>query len=121
MMSKEKRILSGWKKHMSKMIPFYHIMDVKQVERHFKLIGEVTKSNFLNEGHNYSIPCSHKLVEEGIIKEGMRIKATFFADEDEIENSESKIKFDATGLRIEVWDDVSDCWDMVYEKFTDDA
>jgi len=106
---------------MSKLIPYYHIVDIKEIERNFRVRGEVTKSNFLTTGLEYSIPCIDKPIVDGLVKEGNKLKITFFTKECDVQNSDDKIKFDAVGIRMEVWDDVSDCWDMVYEKFSDDG
>jgi hypothetical protein len=106
---------------MSKMVPFYHVLDVTRIERYYRIVGEVTKSNFLNIGNEYSIPCIEEPIKKGIIKEGDRMKLTFFANEDEVEDSPEEIKFNAAGVRAEVWDEASASWSLVYEDFEGDS
>jgi hypothetical protein len=82
--------------------------------------GTVLKSNFMELGARFCAPLAYPPIRNRVaLKDKLRV--TLYARAHDIKKlSDERIRFSASGLKYELWDDASEGWTCLYEKFEND-
>jgi len=89
-------------------------------QKMMRVCGEVTASNFMPNGQGFCAPLVYDAVRKSFAI-GDRIRITHFCKNKDIKNTDESINFVASGAKYEVWDDTSEGWTCVYDKFERDG
>lgn len=85
------------------------------------ICGVVLKSNFMEEGSRFCAPLAFNPLRHRLFL-GDKLKVTLFCRTKDIKKTgESRLTFSAVGMKYEVWDDASEGWTCVYDKFENDG
>lgn len=87
--------------------------------------GEVLQSNFLKQGMKVCFPLVHQPFYRRIHVDD-RIKITVFCKPEDVkkeldEDNQGKVTVKETGAKYELWDDASEGWTCIYERWDKDS
>lgn len=83
--------------------------------------GVVLKSNFMEEGSRFCAPLAFNPIRHRLFL-GDRLKVTLYCRRSDISKTgETKVSFAARGMKYEVWDDATEGWACLYDKFENDG
>lgn len=85
-----------------------------------RVCGVVTHSNFMPIGNRFCAPLVYEAVRKRFYI-GDKVRITNFCKNSDINNTPERIQFVASGQRYEVWDDTTDGWTCVYDKYERDG
>lgn len=125
-MAKKKPVKGG---SGNKLKSFVYEMQVEamadndEMHKDTKLVsvcGVVLRSNFMEEGARFCAPLAFFPIKNKVTLTD-KLRVTLYCRASDIKkNGEGKISFTAAGLKYEVWDDASEGWSCLYEKFEKD-
>jgi hypothetical protein len=96
--------------------------EVQNNKKILRVCGVVTRSNFLDEGYRFCAPLHWVPIRRRVCIDD-RIRITLFcpAEKMKLKEDGEKITFTTVGCKYELWDDASEGWSCVYEKFHDET
>ena len=99
---------------MAKLVPLRQTMEIEKVFTDVRVGGLVTDSNFLEVGERHMFPIHDEVVD--FVKAGDKLRVTFFAHKEDMEQEEDRLRFKSRGIKYEVWNEQNEGWDRLFEQ-----